>query len=53
MLFLPNEEGQGLTEYALLLMFIALVVIVVLYVLGPAVGNLYSTIYTTWTDYVG
>ena len=48
MLFFPNEEGQGLTEYALLLMFIALVVIVVLYVLGPAVGNLYSTIVESW-----
>lgn len=53
MLFLPNEEGQGLTEYALLLMFIALVVIVVLYALGPAIGNLYSTIWTAWNTYVG
>ena len=44
MLFLPREEGQGLTEYALLLAFVALVVIIVLWVLGPSVGNLYSNI---------
>jgi pilus assembly protein Flp/PilA len=50
MLFLPDEEGQGLTEYALLLMFVALVVIVILYVLGPAVGNLYTNIWTAWTN---
>jgi Flp pilus assembly pilin Flp len=49
MLYLPREEGQGLSEYALLLGFIALIVIVVLYALGPAVGNLYSTIYAGWT----
>ena len=44
MLFLPREEGQGLSEYALLLAFVALIVIVILYLLGPAVGNLYSNI---------
>jgi pilus assembly protein Flp/PilA len=48
MLFLPSEEGQGLTEYALLLLFIAVIVVVILYVLGPAVGNLYSTIVESW-----
>ena len=44
MLFLPREEGQGLVEYALILVFIAIVVIVVLLVFGEAVGNLYSVI---------
>jgi pilus assembly protein Flp/PilA len=53
MLFLPREEGQGLTEYAMLLGFVALVVIVVLYVLGPAVGNLYETIIGSWPQPVG
>jgi pilus assembly protein Flp/PilA len=53
MLFLPREEGQGLSEYALLLGFVALVVIVVLYVLGPAVGNLYTTIVDSWLAVAG
>ena len=44
MLFLPREEGQGLVEYALILLFIAIVVVAVLLIFGPAVGNLYSQI---------
>jgi pilus assembly protein Flp/PilA len=53
MLFFPHQDGQGLTEYAMLLGFIALIVIVVLYLLGPAVGNLYSTIWDGWTAAAG
>lgn len=37
-----NEEGQGLVEYALILIFVALVVIVALTVLGPQLGNIFS-----------
>lgn len=37
-------SGQGLVEYALILMLIAVVVIVVLALLGPAVGNMYSNV---------
>lgn len=44
MLFLPAEDGQGLVEYALILLLVSLVVIVVLVVFGPAIGNLYSNI---------
>lgn len=44
MLYLPREEGQGLVEYALILVLIAIVVIAVLTVLGPAVGNIFSRI---------
>jgi pilus assembly protein Flp/PilA len=42
MLFFPHEEGQGLVEYALILVLVALVVIIILAVFGPAIGNLYS-----------
>ncbi len=42
MLYLPREEGQGLVEYALILVLVALVVIVILAVFGPSIGNLYS-----------
>jgi pilus assembly protein Flp/PilA len=36
--------GQGIIEYVLLLVFIALVVMVAMRVLGPAFGNVYSQI---------
>lgn len=34
-----GEEGQGLSEYALILVLVALVVIVILSVLGPAIAG--------------
>ena len=44
MLFAPKEKGQGLIEYALILVLIAVVVIVVLKVLGPQIGGIFSRI---------
>jgi pilus assembly protein Flp/PilA len=38
-----REEGQGLVEYALLVL-VAVVVIVILSQMGPAIGNIFSTI---------
>ena len=44
MLYRPQEEGQGLVEYALILVLVSVVVIVVLLLLGPAIGNIFSNI---------
>jgi pilus assembly protein Flp/PilA len=44
MLFLPKEEGQGLVEYALILVLVAIVVIAILLLVGPAIGNVFSAI---------
>ncbi len=44
MLFAPKERGQGLVEYALILVLVAVVVIAVLLILGPIIGNVFSTI---------
>jgi pilus assembly protein Flp/PilA len=44
MLFLPRNEGQGLVEYALILVLVAVVVIAILTLLGPAIGNTFSSI---------
>ena len=44
MLYLPREEGQGLVEYALILVLIAVVVIVVLQLLGTRVSGIFSNI---------
>jgi pilus assembly protein Flp/PilA len=41
------EEGQGLVEYALILVLVVLIVLVVVAMLGPWVGNLYSNIVNT------
>ena len=46
MLFLPREEGQGLVEYALILVLVSIVVIVILTILGPSIGNIFSNIVT-------
>jgi pilus assembly protein Flp/PilA len=44
MLFAPKEKGQGLVEYALILVLVAIVVIVVLALLGPAINNIFNAI---------
>ncbi len=43
-MFKKLEKGQGLVEYALILVLVAVVVIVILALLGPAIGNVFSTI---------
>jgi pilus assembly protein Flp/PilA len=44
MLYQPREKGQGLVEYALILVLVAVVVIIVLIILGPTIGNIFSDI---------
>ncbi len=44
MLFAPKEKGQGLVEYALILVLVAIVVIAALMILGPMIGNVFSQI---------
>jgi len=44
MLFAPQEKGQGLVEYAIILALIAIVVIAIMRLLGPKIGNTFSTI---------
>jgi pilus assembly protein Flp/PilA len=44
MLFSPKEKGQGLVEYALILVLVAIVVIAALTILGPTIGNIFSSI---------
>jgi len=47
MLFAPKEKGQGLVEYALILVLVAIVVIAVLTFLGPIIGNVFSKVNNT------
>ncbi|MEM9954020.1 MAG: Flp family type IVb pilin [Chloroflexota bacterium] len=45
MLYRPeNDDGQGLVEYALILVLVAIVILVILTVFGELIGNVFSTI---------
>jgi pilus assembly protein Flp/PilA len=44
MLFAKKQKGQGLVEYALILVLVAIVVFAVLMLLGPIIGNVLSTL---------
>ena len=46
MLFAKKEKGQGLVEYALILVLVAIVVIAALTILGPIIGNVFTKINT-------
>lgn len=39
-----HNEGQGFLEYALIISLVAVIVIVILYLIGPAVGNMFSNV---------
>jgi pilus assembly protein Flp/PilA len=44
MLYLPREEGQGLVEYALVLVLIAVVVIAIVGLFGSQIVELFSDV---------
>jgi Flp pilus assembly pilin Flp len=48
MLYAPKpQEGQGLVEYALLLIFVSVVMVAILTILGPGLMNVYSNLVRT------
>ncbi len=44
MIFVPAERGQGIVEYALIIVFIAIVVVVALAFFGTWLRDLYQVI---------
>jgi Flp pilus assembly pilin Flp len=46
-----RERGQGMVEYAFIFVFIALIVIAVLLILGPTVGNVFSNLNSKMVTY--
>ncbi len=44
MLYLPRAKGQGLVEYALILVLVAIVVIAILMLIGPQIANVFSQV---------
>ena len=45
-----SESGQGLVEYALLIVFIGVVVMALLIILGPALANMFNNIVVAMQD---
>ena len=43
-----EEEGQGMIEYALVIILVAIGALLALQVLGHATNNLYSNIQSSW-----
>jgi len=48
-----HEVGQGLVEYALILVLVSVVVLGVLLLLGPGIGNVFTEINSTLTTNSG
>ncbi len=44
MLFKREEQGQGMVEYALIIVLVCIVVIVLIATMGTAVSHMYSEI---------
>ena len=40
----PREKGQGLVEYAFILVLVAVTVLAILLLLGPVIGNVFSNL---------
>ena len=47
MLLARKEKGQGLVEYALIIVLVSIVVIAALTILGPRISNVFNTISST------
>jgi pilus assembly protein Flp/PilA len=43
-MYLEGQEGQGLIEYSLIIVLIAIVVMIVLLILGPSISELFGNI---------
>ena len=49
MMFIQSEEGQGLVEYALILILVAVAIVVALSLFGSEVRELFSQIADVFT----
>jgi Flp pilus assembly pilin Flp len=50
MFYASHQEGQGLTEYVFLLVFVAIAILLILTLMGGQIGNVYSQIVTCLPD---
>ncbi len=45
-LFHDRQKGQGMVEYALILVLVSIVVIAILFTMGGQIGNVFSNVTT-------
>jgi pilus assembly protein Flp/PilA len=53
MLFYRNERGQGMVEYALLIVLLAVVVLFMIAAMGDVVTNMYQSIHDGFAGILG
>ena len=46
-----TQKGQGLVEYALIIVLVAIVVFAVLMLLGPVIGNVFSSVNNSFMSF--
>ena len=44
MVIITNESGQGLVEYGIVIILVAILIVAILTLLGPQIGNMFSRI---------
>ena len=49
MSFSPNEKGQGLVEYALILILLIIIILVVIRLFGPSISDFVNNLLSTPT----
>ncbi len=49
MSFSPNEKGQGLVEYALILILLIIIVLVIIRLFGPSISDFVNNLLATPT----
>ena len=50
MFYLPQEDGQGLLEYALILVMISVAVIAIMGFLGTQIGDMFGEVGNVFID---
>ena len=50
MFYASHQKGQGLTEYAFILVLVAIAILLILTLMGTQIGNVYSQIVTCLPD---
>lgn len=44
MIYIQKEEGQGMTEYGMAIVLVAVIIVAILTILGPQIGNMFSRV---------
>jgi pilus assembly protein Flp/PilA len=51
MLCKSRHNGQGLVEYAFIILLVALIVLAVLFIFGPTIANVFSNVNSQFANF--